>query len=154
MYVHPDLAKAHHDDLMRTAAPSSLTRAAAATLLALAAPAVSFLPAFTTGIHGTGATIAFPQQYAVMLAVTVVATVVACALGALIAGRAGLVAIPAGLSLWMVTGFGLAVAGISLGQHAHLTELGIAIMAAVLAGPRGAGQGAARCLADRRRHNQ
>ncbi len=61
-------------------------------------------------------------------------TVVACALGALIAGRAGLVAIPAGLGLWMVTGFGLAIAGAALGHHAHLTELGVAIMAAVLAG--------------------
>jgi hypothetical protein len=137
MYVHPDLAKDRYDDLSRAAGPaarSPLARAAAATLLALAAPAVSFLPAFTTGIHGTGATIAFPQKYAVMFVVTVVATAVACALGALIAGRAGLVAIPAGLALWMVIGFGTAVAGASLGQHAHLTEWGIAIMAAVLAG--------------------
>jgi hypothetical protein len=137
MYVHPDLVQDRHDDLIRvtgTSARAPLARAAAATLLALAAPAVSFLPAFTTGIGGTGATIAFPQKYAVMFAVTVMATAVACALGALIAGRAGLVAIPAGLALWMVTGFGMAVAGASLGHHAHLTEWGVAIMAAVLAG--------------------
>jgi hypothetical protein len=138
MYIHPDLVQDRHDDLIRitgTSARAPFARAAAATLLALVAPAVSFLPAFTTGIHGTGATIAFPQKYAVMLVVTVITTVVACALGALIAGRAGLVAIPAGLSLWRVTRFGLAVAGASLGHHAHLTEWGIAIMAAALAGP-------------------
>jgi hypothetical protein len=137
MHAYPEMAKDRHDDLQRAAgatSPGPLARAAAATLLAFAAPAVSFLPAFTTGIHGTGATIAFPQQYVVMLAVTVTATVVACALGALIAGRAGLIAIPAGLGLWMVTGFGMAVAGVSLGHHAHLTEWGVAIMAAVLAG--------------------
>jgi hypothetical protein len=137
MYTHPDLVQDRHDDLIRAAGPSapgSLARGTAAALLALAAPAVSFLPAFTTGIHGTGATIAFPQEYVVMFAVTVVATVVACALGALIAGRAGLVAIPAGLGLWMVTGFGMAIAGATLGHHAHLTEWGVAIMAAVLAG--------------------
>jgi hypothetical protein len=97
MYVHPDLVQDRHDDLIRVTGPS--------------APAVSFLPAFTTGSHGTGATIAFPQQYVVMFAVTVTATVVACALGALIAGRAGLLTVPAGLGLWMVTGFGMAIAG-------------------------------------------
>jgi hypothetical protein len=137
MYTHPDLVQDRRDDLIRAAgpaAPGSLARGAAAALLALAAPAVSFLPAFTTGIHGTGATIAFPQQYVIMLAVTVTATVVACALGALIAGRAALIAIPAGLGLWMVTGFGMAIAGAALGHHAHLTEWGVAIMAAVLAG--------------------
>jgi hypothetical protein len=34
----------------------------------------------------------------------------------------------------MVTGFGMAVAGVSLGHHAHLTEWGVAIMAAAVAG--------------------
>jgi hypothetical protein len=137
MYAYPEMAKDRHDDLRRAAgatSPGPLARATAATLLALAAPAVSFLPAFTTGIDGTGATIAFPQKYVVMFAVTVVATVVACALGALIAGRAGLIAIPAGLALWTVIGFAIAIAGVSLGHHAHLTEWGVAIMAAVLAG--------------------
>ena len=37
----------------RTSTPSTLARAALATLLALAAPAVSFLPALTTNIHGS-----------------------------------------------------------------------------------------------------
>jgi hypothetical protein len=37
----------------RTAAPGTLARGAVATLLALAAPAVSFLPALTTNIHGS-----------------------------------------------------------------------------------------------------
>ena len=91
----------------RTSAPSTIARAAAATLLALAAPAVSFLPALTTDIHGSGAAVTFPHGYAVMLAATVVVTAAACALGALIAGRAGLVAIPLGLALWAITGFAL-----------------------------------------------
>ena len=88
----------------RTSAPSTLARAAGATLLALAAPAVSFLPALTTDIHGSGAAVRFPHGYAVMLIVTVVVTAVACALGALIAGRAGLVAITLGLAVWLVIG--------------------------------------------------
>ena len=83
----------------RASAPGTLARAAAATLLALAAPAVSFLPALTTDIHGSGAAVRFPHGYAVMLIVTVAVTAVACALGALIAGRAGLVAITLGLAV-------------------------------------------------------
>ena len=117
-----------------TSAPGTLARAAVATLLALAAPAVSFLPALTTDIHGSGAAVRFPHGYAVMLIVTVVVTAVACALGALIAGRAGLVAISLGLGLWLVIGIAVAIAGASLGHHAHLTEWGIALIAAVLAG--------------------
>ena len=106
----------------RTSAPSTLARAAIATLLALAGPAVSFLPALTTDIHGSGAAVRFPHGYAVMLVVTVVATAVACALGALIAGRAGLVAISLGLGVWLVIGLAVTIAGASLGSHAHLTE--------------------------------
>jgi ABC-type dipeptide/oligopeptide/nickel transport system permease subunit len=83
-----------------TSAPSTLARAAVATLLALAAPAISFLPALTTDIHGSGAAVRFPHGYAVMLIVTVAVTAGACALGALIAGRAGLVAISLGLAVW------------------------------------------------------
>ncbi len=71
----------------RTSAPDTLARAAVATVLALAAPAVSFLPALTTNIHGSGAAVTFPHGYAITLVVTVVVTVVACAAGALIAGR-------------------------------------------------------------------
>ena len=118
----------------RTSAPGTLARAAVTTLLALAAPAVSFLPALTTDIHGSGAAVTFPHGYAVMFIVTVVVTAVACALGALIAGRAGLVAIPLGLAMWVIIGLALTTAGASLGNHAHLTDWGIALMAAVLAG--------------------
>jgi len=115
-------------------APSTLARAAAATLLALAAPAVSFLPALTTDIHGSGAAVRFPHGYAVMLIVTVVVTAVACALGALIAGRAGLVAISLGLGLWLVIGVAVTLAGVSLSHHTNLTEWGLALIAAVLVG--------------------
>ena len=76
----------------------------------------------------------FPHGYAVMLVVTVVVTAVACALGALIAGRAGVVAIPIGLAVWAVIGFALIIAGASLGHHAHLADWGIALLAAVMAG--------------------
>jgi hypothetical protein len=118
----------------RTSTPSTLARAALATLLALAAPAVSFLPAFTTNIHGSGAKVTFPHGYAVMLIATLVVTAAACALGALIAGRAALVAIPLGLALWAIIGFALILVGASLGGHAHLIDWGIAFMAAALAG--------------------
>ena len=113
---------------------ATLTRAAVAALLALAAPAISFLPALTANIHGSGAAVTFPHGYAVMLIVTVVVTAVACVLGALIAGRAALVAIPVGLALWTVIGLALIIAGLAVGQHAHLTDWGIALVAAALAG--------------------
>jgi hypothetical protein len=118
----------------RTAAPGTLARSAVATLLALAAPAVSFLPALTTNIHGSGAAVTFPHGYPVMLIVTIAVTAAACILGALIAGRAGLVAIPLGLALWAIIGFAITLAGASLAHHAHLTEWGIALMAATAAG--------------------
>ena len=118
----------------RTPVPSTLARAVVAALLALAAPAVSFLPALTTNVHGSGAAVTFPHGYAVMLIVTIAVTAVACALGALIAGRAALVAIPLGLAIWVIIGLAVTIAGASLGHHAHLTEWGIAFMAAVLAG--------------------
>ena len=100
----------------RTPAPRTLSAAAVAMLLALAAPAVSFLPALTTGIHGSGAAVTFPHGYPVMLIVTIAVTAVACALGALVAGLA------------------LILAGASLGHHAHLIDWGIALMAATVAG--------------------
>jgi hypothetical protein len=118
----------------RTPTLGTIARAAVAALLALAAPAVSFLPAMTTDIHGSGAAVTFPHGYAVMLVVTVAVTAVACTLGALIAGRAGLAAIPIGLAMWAVIGFALIIAGASLGHHAHLTDWGIALLAAALAG--------------------
>ena len=71
-----------------TSTPGTLARAALAALLALAGPAISFLPALTTNIHGSGAAVTFPHGYAVMLTVTLAITAAACALGAMIAGRA------------------------------------------------------------------
>ncbi|MBV9095327.1 MAG: hypothetical protein JO132_15860 [Streptosporangiaceae bacterium] len=118
----------------RTATLNTLARAAAAMVLALAAPAVSFLPALTTNVHGSGAAVTFPHGYAVMLVVTIVVTAIACALGAIIAGRAGLMAISIGLTVWALIGFVLIVAGLSLGHHAHLTEWGVTLLAAALAG--------------------
>jgi len=126
-----------HVDTRTRAAPRStpgtLARAAVAMVLALAGPAVSFLPALTTNIHGSGAAVSFPHGYPAMLIVTVVVTAAACAIGALIAGRAGLVAIAIGLAVWLVIGLAVTSAGTALG-HTHLTEWGIALMAAVLAG--------------------
>ena len=118
----------------RTAAPHTLARAAVATLLALAAPAISFLPALTTSIHGSGAAVRFPHGYPVMLIVTIAVTAAACALGALIAGRAGRLAIPLGLAPWAIIGLAVTLAGASLSHHAHLTEWGIALIAATVAG--------------------
>ena len=44
-----------------TSTPSRLGRAALATLMARR-PAVSFLPALTTNIHGSGAAVTFPTD--------------------------------------------------------------------------------------------
>ena len=108
-----------------------LARVTVATLLVLAAPAVSFL--LTTGIPGSGASVEFPDGYAVTLVVTVVVTAAASTLGAWLAGRAGFAAIRVVLAWWAIISFAVTIAGVSLG-HAHLTELGIAILAAALAG--------------------
>lgn len=107
--------------------------ACAALLLALAAPAVSLLPALTTGLRGSAPAVSFPHGYAVMLIATVAVTAAACALGGFISGRAGLVTIPLGLGLWAIAGLGVTVAGLSLG-HAHLADWGIALLAAAAAG--------------------
>jgi len=64
-----------------THTPAMAARAAA-LLLALAAPAVSLLPALTTGLHGSGAAVSFPHGLAVTLITTVAVTAAACALGA------------------------------------------------------------------------
>jgi hypothetical protein len=69
-----------------------------------------------------------------MLIVSVVITAAACAVGATIAGRAGLVAIPLGLGLRAITGFVLILAGASLGHHARLIDWGVTLLAAALAG--------------------
>ncbi len=75
----------------------------------------------------------FPHGYPVMLIVTVLVTAVASALGAWIAGRAGFGAIRVVLAWWAIISFAAVVLGVSL-RHAHLTQLGIAILAAALAG--------------------
>ena len=108
-----------------------LARVTVATLLVLAAPAVSFL--LTTGILRSDKSVKFAAGYPVMLTVTVLVTVAASALGARIAGRAGFAAIRCVLAWWAVISFAVTVAGVSLGR-AHLTQLGIAILAAALAG--------------------
>jgi hypothetical protein len=112
----------------------TLARAGVAALLALAAPAVSFLPALTTNVHGSGAKVTFPHGYPLMLAVTIAVTAVACVLGALLARRGALLPIPLGLALWVVIGLAVIIAGLVLGNHAHLTEWGIALIAAAAAG--------------------
>jgi hypothetical protein len=125
------------DTVNRPARPRAgrpLARAGTAALLALAGPAVSFLPALTTSIHGSGAAVSFPHGYPVMLVVTIAVTAIACAAGGLLAGRAGLVAIPVALALWMIIGLAVILAGASLGHHAHLIDWGIALMAASVAG--------------------
>ncbi len=109
-------------------------RACAAAILALAAPAISFLPALTTNVHGSGAYVTFPHGYALMLIVTVAVTAVACALGALLAKRTALLAIPLGLALWALIGLAATAAGVVLHHHAHLIEWGITVLAAVVAG--------------------
>jgi hypothetical protein len=106
-------------------------RVTAATLLALAAPAVSFLLA--TGVPGSGASVKFPDGYPTVLIVTILVTAVASALGARIAGRSGFGAIRFVLAWWAVISFAVIVVGVSL-RHPHLTEFGIAILAAALAG--------------------
>ena len=118
----------------RTPARNTVVGGAAAMVLAFAAPAVSFIPALTTDIHGTGAAVRYPHGFAVMLVVTVAVTIVACAVGALLARRAGLVAIPVGLALWAIIGVALIGAGFTLGHHTHLIDWGIALLAAALAG--------------------
>jgi len=50
--------------------------------------------------------------------------------GATIAGRAGLVAIPLGLGLRAITGFAPILAGASLGHHARLIDWGVTLLAA------------------------
>jgi hypothetical protein len=110
---------------------SVFARVSAAALLALVAPAVSFL--LTTGISGSGASIRFPAGYATMVIITILVTVLASALGAHIAGRAGFTAIRFVLAWWAVISFAVTVTGVSL-DHTHLTQLGTAILVAVLAG--------------------
>jgi hypothetical protein len=106
-------------------------RVAVTTLLVLPAPAVSFL--LITGISGSGASIKFPAGYSVMVIITVLVTALAAGLAARIAGRAGFAVIRFVLGWWAIISFAVTVVGVSL-RHTHLTQLGIAILAAALAG--------------------
>lgn len=118
----------------RSAVRGTLAQGGLAALLALAAPAVSFLPVLTTNIHGSGAAVTFPHGYTVMLVTTIAVTAVVCALGALLAKRTALAAIPLGLALWVVVGVAVTLAGAMLSRHAHLMDWGLAFLAAVAAG--------------------
>jgi hypothetical protein len=82
-----------------------------ALVLALAASALSLLPALAAGLRGTRTAISFPHGSATALLVTAAA----CAGGAWFARRAGLAAIPLGLALWPVMGTAAVVVGLSLG---------------------------------------
>lgn len=113
--------------------PGTIARAAVAFLLALAAPAVSLLPALTTGLRGTGAAVSFPHGYAATVATTLAVTAAAGAAGALIARRAALAAIPLALVWWALAGLGVTLAGLALG-HPGLAGWGIVLLAAAVAG--------------------
>jgi len=118
----------------RATAPSGVStfgRVTVATLLTLAAPAVSFL--LTDGISGSGAAMTFPAGYPAMVILTVLVTVLASALGAHVAGRAGFAAIRFALAWWAVASFAVTVTGVSL-DHPHVTQLGVAILVAAVAG--------------------
>lgn len=115
----------------RASRASVLAWAAVAMLLALGAPAISLL--FTTGLRGTGASVKFPHGYVLTLIMSIIVTAAACAIGARLAGRFAIGPMRFALMCWGVIGFAVAVAGVSLG-HTHLTEWGIAVVAAALAG--------------------
>jgi len=111
-------------------------RAFVAFLLALAAPAMSLLPAFATGFSNPGDKrdlVAFPHGFAVLLIVTVAVTAAACALAGYVGRRAALFAIPFALFWWAISGLGVLAAGIVLG-HARTAEWGVVLLAAAVAG--------------------
>jgi len=66
-------------------------------VLAAAAPAISFVPALTTNIHGSGAAVTFPHGYPVMLAVTIVVFMV---LGSVLEGIPAIVLFGLGVLLF------------------------------------------------------
>jgi hypothetical protein len=114
----------------------TVIRAFVAFLLALAAPAVSLLPALATGFSNPGNkhdVIAFPHGFAVLLIVTLAVTAAACALAGYLGRRAALFAIPLALFWWAISGLGVIVAGIALG-HSHTIEWGVVLLAAAVVG--------------------
>jgi hypothetical protein len=111
-------------------------RGSIAFLLALAAPAVSLLPALATGFSNPGAKhdlVAFPHGFAWLLIVTLVVTAAACAVGGYVGRGAALFAIPFALFWWAISGLGVLVAGIVLG-HSHTAEWGVVLLAAAVVG--------------------
>ena len=108
-------------------------RGSAAALLTLAAPALSFSGALTTGLHGTAPAVGFPPGYGVSLAATVAVTTLAAVLAALVAGRDALIAIPVSLGMWAIIGLGVVAAGLELG-HQGLTGWGAILAAASVIG--------------------
>lgn len=104
-------------------------RGTVAFLLTLAAPALSTSGALTTGLHGTSPAVGYPAGDGVTLAATVAATTLAAALAALIARRDALIAIPASLGMWAITGLSVVAAGLQLG-HPGLTGWGAILVAA------------------------
>ena len=114
----------------------TVVRAFVAFLLALAAPAVSLLPALATGFSNPGNKhdlIAFRHGFAVLLIVTLAVTAAACALAGYLGRRAALFAIPLALFWWAISGLGVLAAGIVLG-HARTAEWGVVLLAAAVAG--------------------
>ena len=84
---------------------------------------ISMSVTLTTGLNGTSPAVTFPPGYGVSLAATVAATTVAAILAALIARRDALMAIPASLGLWAITGASVVAVGIQL-RHTGLTDWG------------------------------
>jgi hypothetical protein len=80
-----------HSPPVRGVTARRLWPAGIALVPALAAPAVSLLPALMTGVRGTGAAISFPHGFTASLLVTGAVTA-----GAWLARRAALAAIPSG----------------------------------------------------------
>jgi hypothetical protein len=114
-------------------APARWARRSAAVLLTLAAPAISFSGALTTGLKGTSPAVHFPPGYGVSLTATVAATTLAAVLAALIARRDALIAIPVSLGIWFITGLSVIAAAAQLG-HTGLALWGVILIAASLIG--------------------
>ena len=108
-------------------------RATAAGLMTLAAPAIAFSGALTTGLNGTSPAVRFPPGYGVTLAATIAATTLAAALAALIARRDALIAIPVSLGIWVFTGLSVVVFGLQQGYDG-LTEWGVILAVASIIG--------------------
>lgn len=126
-------ARSAHPSFARWMAPARWARRSAAVLLTLAAPAISFSGALTTGLKGTSPAVQFPPGFWVSLTATVAATTIAAVLAALIARRDALVAIPVSLGIWFITGLSVIAAAVQLG-HTGLALWGVILAAASLIG--------------------